>query len=134
MAAIALIMFFTTMTFAADFEVISNKSVSTSSLGKSDMQAIFLGEKTKWDDGKPIKIAVLEEGAAHKAFLQNVAGKTPTQFESYWKKLVFSGKVTPLKTFGDSAKLADFVASHPGSIGYVASGQAGGSVKTISIK
>jgi ABC-type phosphate transport system substrate-binding protein len=120
--------------FAADYKIVANKSVSAGSLSKSELQAIFLGEKSKWDDGKPIKIVVLEEGGAHKAFLQSVVGKTPSQFESYWKKLVFTGKAAAPKAFGDASSLVDFVAGHSGAIGYVADGQSVGSVKTISIK
>jgi ABC-type phosphate transport system substrate-binding protein len=119
---------------ASDFVIVANKGVSASSLSKGDLQAIFLGEKTKWDDGKPIKIVTLDEGAAHKAFLQNVVGKTPSQFDSYWKKLIFTGKAAAPKAFDEAGKLVDFVASQSGAIGYVAAGQAVGSVKTISIK
>jgi ABC-type phosphate transport system substrate-binding protein len=119
---------------AADYVVIANKGVSASSLGKSDAQAIFLGDKSKWDDGKPIKIAVLEAGSAHKAFLQHVVGKSPSQFDSYWKKLMFSGKAAAPKSFSDDQSLVEFVAGHAGAVGYVAAGSAGGSVKTISIK
>ncbi len=119
---------------AADFVIVANKNVSASSLSKADLQAIFLGEKTRWDDGKPIKIVILDEGAAHKAFLQSVVGKTPSQFDSYWKKLIFTGKAAAPKAFDEAGKLVDFVASQSGSVGYVAAGQAVGSVKTISIK
>ena len=120
--------------FAADYIVIANKSVSANSLSKDELQAIFLGEKSKWDDGKPIKIVILEDGDVHKNFLKDIVGKTPSQFESYWKKLVFTGKAVAPKSFGDTAALVDFVASHPGTIGYVAAGQEAGSVKIISIK
>ena len=120
--------------FAADYKVVANKTVSAGSLSKSELQAIFLGEKSKWDDGKPIKIVVLEEGEAHKAFLQSVVGKTPSQFENYWKKLIFTGKAAAPKSFGDTSALVDFVASHSGTIGYVSADQSTGSVKSISIK
>ncbi len=119
---------------AADFVIVANKGVSAGALSKAELQSIFLGEKTKWDDGKQIKIVTLDEGAAHKAFLQAVVGKTPSQFDSYWKKLIFTGKAAAPKSFDEAGKLVDFVAGQSGAIGYVASGQAVSSVKTISIK
>jgi ABC-type phosphate transport system substrate-binding protein len=119
---------------AADFVVVANKSVPTASLSKAELQAIFLGEKTRWDDGKPIKIVILDEGAAHKSFLQSVVGKTPSQFDSYWKKLIFTGKASAPKAFDAAEKLVVFVEGQSGAIGYVAAGQAGASVKTIFIK
>jgi ABC-type phosphate transport system substrate-binding protein len=119
---------------AADYAVVANKGVAAGSLSRSDAQAIFLGEKTKWDDGKQIKIAVLEAGGAHKSFLQDVVSKTPSQFDSYWKKMVFTGKAAAPKSFGDAQSLIEFVSGNSGAVGYVAAGSAGGSVKTISIK
>ena len=120
--------------FAADYIVVANKSVSVGSLSKDELQAIFLGEKSKWDDGKPIKIVMLEDGNVHRDFLKDVVGKTPSQFESYWKRLIFTGKAVAPKSFGDMAALVDFVAGHDGTIGYVAASQGVGSVKIISIK
>lgn len=130
----ALVLVLSSTAFAANFVVIAHKGVSVGSLSKADAQAMFLGEKTKWDDGKPVKIAVLEEGEAHKAFLQGVVGKTPSQFDNSWKKLIFTGKASAPKTFGDMSALVGFVAATPGAIGYVSPGQAGNSVNTISIK
>jgi ABC-type phosphate transport system substrate-binding protein len=120
--------------FAADFVVITNKGVSTGSLSKSELQAIFLGEKTKWDDGKHITIVILEDGDINKSFLQDIVEKTPSQYENYWKKLIFTGKATAPKSFNDMSKVVEFVAGQQGSIGYVAAGEAGGTVKTITTK
>jgi ABC-type phosphate transport system substrate-binding protein len=130
----ALMMGFSVPATAADFVIVANKSVSADSLSKGALQAIFLGEKTKWDDGKPIKIVTLDEGAAHKDFLRSIVGKTPSQFDGYWKKLIFTGKAAAPKAFDEAGKLVDFVAGQAGAVGYVAAGQAGDSVKTIAIK
>lgn len=132
--AVALGLGFAVTAIAADYLVVANKGVSVGSLSREDAQAIFLGERTKWDDGKSIKIAVLETGGAHKAFLQDVVSKTPSQFDNYWKKKVFTGKSAAPKTFGDAQSLTEYVSGQPGAIGYVAAGSAGSSVKTISIK
>jgi ABC-type phosphate transport system substrate-binding protein len=119
---------------AADFVVVAHPGVPGGSLSKEDVKAIFLGDKTTWSDGKPIKIVVLEEGAAHKAFLQEVVGKTPAQFDSYWKKLVFTGKAAAPKSFSDAGQLVDYVSKQAGTIGYAESGAAGSSVKTLKVE
>jgi ABC-type phosphate transport system substrate-binding protein len=119
---------------AADFIVIAHPGVPDGSLSREDVRAVFLGDKTTWSDGKPIKIVVLEEGASHKAFLREVLGKTPAQFDTYWKKMVFTGKAAIPKTCGDTQELLDFVARQPGAIGYAGFGATGGSVKTIQVK
>jgi ABC-type phosphate transport system substrate-binding protein len=120
--------------FAADFIVVVHPGVPVDSLNKEDLKAILLGDKTEWSNGKPIKIVVLEEGAAHKAFLQEVLGKTPVQFDNYWKKLVFTGKAAAPKTFSDSQQLIDFVSKQAGAIGYAAPSAASTSVKTVKVE
>ena len=93
-----------------------------------------LGEKTKWDDGKAIKIAVLQDGVIHKSFLEGIVEKTSSQYENYWKKLIFTGKAVAPKSFDTTSKALEFVAGQEGAIGYISAGEAGGSVKTITIK
>ena len=125
---------FATTALSADYAVIVNKSVPVNSLSRSEIQAIFLGEKTRWDDGKAIKLFVLGEGGAHRSFLEGVVEKSPSQFEIYWKKLVFTGKAAAPKAFDDESELVAAVARQAGAISYVSAGQSRSSVKTITVK
>jgi ABC-type phosphate transport system substrate-binding protein len=125
---------FPSMLLAGDYVVITNKDVSASSLSKSELQSIFLGERTKWDDGKHINIVILAQGDVHKSFLQDIVEKTPSQYESFWKKLIFTGKATAPKSLDSIEKIVEYVAGQQGAIGYVSVGQANGSVKIITIK
>lgn len=131
---VMLVLAFALTASAADYVVVVNKGVSVNSLSRDDAEAIFLGDKSKWDDGKSIRIAILEGTSASKSFLQKVVGKTPSQFDYYWKKQVFAGKASAPKTFDDAASLVQFVSSTAGAVGFVGDGQAGSSVKSISIK
>jgi len=119
---------------AEDYIVIANKSVTAGGLSKSEAQSIFLGDKIQWEDGKPIELAVIESGEVQKTFLQEVLGKNPSQFDNYWKRLVFTGKASAPKAFGDEKKMLEFVAATPGAVGFVSAGKADSSVKTLSIK
>ncbi|QWV93390.1 hypothetical protein KP004_19845 [Geomonas oryzisoli] len=119
---------------AAGFIVIANKSVAESTLTRAELQGIYLGEKVKWNNRKHIKIAVLEEERTLKDFLQTVLGKTPSQFDQHWVRMVTTGKASMPPAFTDSQQLIDFVARTPNAIGFVASGQTGDAVKTIAIK
>lgn len=119
---------------SAGFIVIANNSVAETSLSKKELQSIYLGEKIKWDNKKYIKISVFEDTPVLKEFLQSIVGKTPSQFDQHWTRMVTTGKASMPPTFSESKQVIDFVAGHPNSIGFVPAGNVGDSVKTIAIK
>jgi len=128
------LLFMVSSASAAGYMIIANKSVDASTLSKADLQAIFLGEKVKWDNRKYIKIVLFEEPEISREFLQNIVGKTPSQYDNHWSRLVFTGKATMPQTFAERSRVVEFVAGKPGSIGFVPAGQVGDSVKVISIR
>ena len=122
------------LVWAADVVVIANPSVPTASLSKQDVSNIYQGKKSTWDDGSKIVFVVLKGSPAHEQFLKEYVGKTDTQFDTYWKKQVFTGKGTPPQAFDSDQAMADFVARTPGAIGYVPAGVNISNDKTITIK
>lgn len=119
---------------SAGFIVIANNSVAETSLSKKELQSIYLGEKIKWENKKYIKISVFEDASIFKEFLQSIVGKTPSQFDQHWIRMVTTGKASMPPTFTESKQVIEFVAGHPNSIGFVPAGNVGDSVKTIAIK
>jgi len=119
---------------AANVVVIANKSVTENSLSKAELQAIFLGEKVKWENRRNIRIAVLENGPGYKDFLQTIVGKTPSQFDQHWQRMASTGRAALPPYFTDVQLLIEYVAKQPNAIGVVPSGQENSSVKIISIK
>ena len=118
--------------FAGDVVVISNSSVTESTLSKKDVSSIYLGKKSSWSNGSKISFVVLE-GETHEAFLKNYVGKSESQFNTFWKKQVFTGKGTPPRKLDSEKAMVDFVAGTAGAIGYVSSGTDVSNVKIISI-
>lgn len=119
---------------AGDVVVIANPSVAASSLSKQDVSNIYQGKKSTWDDGSKIVFVVLKGSAAHDQFLSEYVGKTQAQFDTFWKKQVFTGKGTPPQAFDSDQAMIDFVAKTAGAIGYVAAGANVANVKTITVQ
>ncbi len=119
--------------YAGDIVIIANKNVAESSLSGEDVKNIFLAKKKKWGSGQAIDFVVLKGGAVQEGFLKQYAKKTPSQFKRYFKTLVFTGKGKPPKSFATEKELAGYVSATEGAIGYVSSGAASGSVKTIQV-
>lgn len=118
---------------AAEYAIIVHPS-GPDSLGKDDVRNILLGNKSKWDAGGVIKLAVLTSGSAHEAVVQEFTARSSDQFDKYWKKQVFTGKGIAPDCFKTDADMIAFVARTPGAFGYVSAGAAPAGVKVITIQ
>jgi len=119
---------------AGDIVIIGNKYLAESSLKKQDLRDIFLGKKTGWSDNKKIIFVIQENPTVTVQFLKNYVHKSATQYASYWKEKVFTGKGTPPKSFSSDKDLIEFVARTEGAIGYVSSVNGLDTVKTLRIE
>jgi ABC-type phosphate transport system substrate-binding protein len=113
--------------------VIANENAPASSLSRADVKNIFLAKKTQWDNGQKINLATLKKSQTHDYFLRKYLQKSPSQFQRYFKTLLFTGKGKIPKSFNSEADLVRYVASTDGAIGYVSSETDTGSVKVINV-
>ena len=130
---VALLSIVPAVCMASGVVVIANKSVSDTTLTKSDLSNIYLGKKSAWSDGSKINFVVLA-GNTHAAFLKDYIGRTESQFNTFWKKQIFTGKGSPPKELNSDQAMVDFVAQTAGAIGYVSAGADVSKVKIITIK
>lgn len=134
LATISAILLFPVLSAAGDMIIIGNPSVSTSELRKQDVKYIFLGMKTKWNDGSKIVFVIQKDSDTHKNFLENYIMKTPFQFSNYWKKQIFTGKGSSPQSLESDQAIINFVSETNGAIGYVSSSTSLDNVKSIRIK
>jgi len=134
LAAIVGISFtFPNVASAEDVVVIANKNVPTSSLTRDEVKNIFLAKKTQWDNGQKINFVTLKKSQAHDDFLEKYLQKSSSQFQRYFRTLVFTGKGKVPKSFDSEESLVGYVAGTDSGIGYVSSGTDTGSVKVINV-
>lgn len=114
--------------------VIANPSVPDSLLSKKDVSNIFLGKKSTWDDGRKIVFVILKKSKTHDDFLKTYLSKTATQFDTLWKKKMFTGRGIPPKAMNSDQAMVDFVAKTAGAIGYVSPHADIANVKKIEIQ
>ena len=100
----------------------------------NDVQLVFLGKKTKWENGDKIYVVTLKNGALHEAFLKAYVNKTPARFSSYWKIAIVTGTGIPPKTFASEQELMGYVADKKGAVGYISSSTEPEGVKMLSIE
>jgi ABC-type phosphate transport system substrate-binding protein len=119
---------------AQDVALIVNPQGADASLSADDVKSVLLGNKTKWDGGGLIKLAVLTSGPAHEAVMTTYAQRSADQFDKYWKKQVFTGKGVMPQQAADDAAMIDYVAKTPGALGYVSRAAVTDRVKVLSVK
>ena len=120
---------------AAD-TVIVNASVGVTEVAKDDIGGMFEGKKGNWGNGAKVVLVTQPDSPAHESFLKAYVGKSPSQFATAWKKIVFTGKANAPVVAKSDAEVIDAVAKAPGAIGYIsdpaaAAGNAGVAVVTV---
>lgn len=119
--------------FAGDFVVVVSKSNPIGSISATDLQNIYSGKKTTWNDGKNIA-PVFNNGGVKDDFLKEVLKKTLPQYQTFWKKAVFTGTGNPPKEVDGDAAVKTFLGNNSLGIGFISEGSLDGSVKKIEIK
>ena len=122
-----------TLAMAQDVVVIANPGVGDAQLAAAALQDMFLGDRSRWSDNSRVVISSLREGNVHEQFLRAFMKRTSSQFSTYWKRQVFTGKGKMPPAFATDAEMVDFVAKTDGAIGYVGAGAPLDSVKVVSI-
>lgn len=134
LSIVVLFFIFPSLIMAGEIIVIANKNVPESQLTKDDVKAIYLGEKTKWSNDTKVTFVVLKTTEDQEKFMKDFVGKTPSQFNNFWKQQVFTGKGKIPDAFDDVKALLDFVAKTDGAIAYISSDAPADNVKKIVVK
>ncbi|MBA3936266.1 MAG: hypothetical protein H0X38_02305 [Planctomycetes bacterium] len=117
----------------ADDAVIVNGRATTTALSEDELRAFFLGKRTTWEDGTKVVVVVLRGGGSHESLLQRL-GKSPQQFITGWKKLVFTGKGSMPEQVNSEDELVALVARTPGAIGWIDAGKVADGVKALPLR
>lgn len=135
-ALMTLLCLFTAVSLAhaGSIILIANKGVAASTLSRDDVQRIFLGKKTTWDDGKKISPVILKGGFVHEQFLKTYLDKNVSQFDTFWKQVMFTGKGKTPKSVPGDAEMVWFVGNTDGAVGYIDSDTPHGDVKKLDLK
>lgn len=113
--------------------LVVNPSVTAKSLTDDALKDIYLGKTSIWDDGTKIVVVVLKDGPSNDALMRRL-NKSPQQFLSSWKKLVFTGKGAMPEIVTTDQALVDYVAKTPGAIGFIDKEKLQDGVKALTVQ
>lgn len=104
---------------AAGMVVIGNNT-GVDELSKSDVKKLFMGKKSKLSNGSKAQIVELTDGSEGRlVFHETATGRSESQLQSAWSRLVFTGKAeAPIQVADYSAVISE-VSAKPNAIGYI---------------
>lgn len=120
LAALVLALVLGTTAFAQDLVVIANRASTVETLSRAQALDIFLGRYRKLPSGATAMPLDLRDDAPERArFYLNLAHMDTALMQSYWARLVFSGKASPPFQVDDPLTAIELVATNPNAIAYV---------------
>lgn len=114
------IFLFSLNSFAKEYLVLSNDTKRDEVIDRETVKNIFLGNKLYWKSGKrimPVHLSV--EDSSFQAFLEEVIDMDSTQFTSYWRRKLFSGRAYPPKQFEKDDMIIEFIRKNNAGIGVI---------------
>lgn len=118
---LTLILLFSFSAWGQPYLVLSSTDSSVvEKIDVEDLRDIFLGNRIFWRNGSRIYSAhVPKETKTMKRFLKKVLSMSPSQYNKYWRRKLFSGKGHPPMEI-ESEKLAyEYIMKTNGSLGIV---------------
>ena len=114
----------------AEIAVIVNPS-NVSSVDVETIKKIYLGKSKSFSNGDKVNPVNQDGTNVADEFNDKVVGKSSSQLNAYWSKLIFTGKGTPPKKLTSDQAVIDFVAANTDAIGYISSAKVTGKIKVI---
>lgn len=112
--------------------VVVSTQNSTSELDEKQIYNIYMGKTKSFPDGMKVLPLDQKKGSSNRdSFRDELLQKSSSQLNTYWSRLIFTGKGTPPQESGGSVDVKSLVAANPNFIGYIDSSDVDGSVKVL---
>lgn len=102
------------------FVVVVNVTNPASSIGRSELAALFTKKEQSWSDGTPaFPVDLPADDPTREAFTAAIHGKSSQAIRAYWQQQIFSGRQVPPPERDSDEQVLAFVRSTVGAVGYV---------------
>ena len=105
---------------SGELAIIVNNANDIQSVSVDEVARIFLGKSRELPDGtKVIPLDQLESVGLKEEFYSKVVKKSLPQLNSYWSRLIFTGRGQPPFAVSGDSEVLEFISANPNMIGYV---------------
>lgn len=114
---------------AADLVVVVNRDSGVDRLTREEVANLFLGRYGRMPSG----LAALPVDATpdKQAFYERLVGKQLPELQSYWARLMFSGRGSPPRQVDSAEEALEIVRNNKGAIAYVERAKADARVRVV---
>jgi ABC-type phosphate transport system substrate-binding protein len=115
-------------------QVITNSSNNIETLTKKQLNALLMGETTRWQNKQKVVLAIMKSNTpTGKLVAENILSISAKDIDKHYLTMVFQGKISAPKSFNSETELREFVSSTPGAIGVIGKSNVNESTKVIKI-
>ena len=115
----------------ADLAVIVNPDSGVERLERSEAVNIFMGRYKRLPSG--LQALPVDLTPSKAAFYRALVDQELSQVNSYWARLVFSGRGSPPRQIGSAEAVLELVRGNRGAIGYVDEEDLGPGVRKVLV-
>lgn len=119
------------LTSLANVAVIVNPN-NANNLDAETIKKIYLGKLKSYDNGSKVNPVNQDGNTITDEFNEKVVGKSSSQLNAYWSKLVFTGKGTPPEKLSSDQAVIDYVSGNNDAIGYIDGSKVSDKVKVVA--
>jgi len=104
----------------AGFVVVVNVTNPASSIGRSQLAALFTKKEQSWSDGTPaFPVDLPADDPTREAFTAAIHGKSAKAIRAFWQQQIFSGRQVPPPERDSDEQVLAYVRTTVGAVGYV---------------
>lgn len=117
------------------YQIIAHEKNPAGAASREFLADVFLKRASRWESSQSAQpVDQRSDSRVRRAFSLSVLKRPVTAVRSYWTQRIFSGRDVPPPELGSDEAVGRFVASHPGAVGYVASGPTPPGTKRLEIR
>ena len=114
---------------------LANETASgVDSMSRVEVSNVFMARNRKLPSGVvALPLDLAGNAPERQRFYSLLLGKSIAEVNSYWARLLFSGRATPPQQMSDASSVIDAVADNKGAIAYVDKSKVDGRVKVVLV-
>lgn len=117
----------------ADIYVVTHRDNPVQTLNVNELRDLYLARNQSLPSGETAIVYEGTEAELRSRFIRSALGMRVRQFDAYWARLVFAGRVLPLNFAEQESELFAHLANNIHAIGYTDRSPPTGTLKTLLV-